>query len=1491
MFTYEKFYDHYVVKNNNKILYHVDTEADAKKEIFLLSSENIDNDNAIVKNCKNYTVYHLHSWYSLIDSCTSPKEYIEKAKELGQKAICFTEHGNIYNWFEKKKLCEENGIKYLHGIECYVTETFEEKIRDNWHTILIAKNYDGFVEINNLFYKSYSEDHTYYKHRISLDEFLDISDNVIKISACIQSPLWKMRKSIMNNEENQDRKDKYIKLLKHYDYYEIQYHDFEDQIEFNRFLYKMSKAYNKPLIVGTDTHNISDYKGECRIMLQYGKTDGAWGDSENECDLTYKTYSELIDKFEKQNSLPMDIIIDAIENTNRMADSCDVLEIDTHNKYPYLYGDKDEEVMWKVLKDNYKQKLADGIITDDKAYIDNVKEEMAVFKKTDMIGFMLFMSELMTWAKDNNIATGSARGSVAGSTVAYMSNITDVDPIIWKTIFSRFCNEHRVEIGDIDTDWYEDDRQKIYDYIIDRFGTEKTGYVLAIGTLADKSVIDVLGKAFSLRYAESKGLKYDDVKNNPDNKYNLKKVAEIKNEYDKNPEGTREEYSDLFYYYDGLVGCVVSQSQHPAGIIASPINLIDFCGAFLGKDGQQILPLDMDCCHDAGLVKYDILGLKSVGVIDKTCKLANRHYPKVHEIDFNDQKVYEDMTNDHTAIFQFESDFAGDCLKKMRCKSVFDLSLVNACIRPSGESYRDKLLNKEFHKNPSEIIDKLLENNYGYLCIDENQMVSTLNGYKSIKNVEVGDIVYTQYGISTVEAVNMNGVKKCLEIKYNGNSIKTTADHKILSHRGWVEAQELMVGDCVALRIGNVSNKEYNHDRLRLIGYLIGDGYLAKERNTVYFCNMITDVADDFSRIVKTFNNCETHRRVENNGLDYRIVKFINNSKSKGELNEFLEDIGLHHKLAIEKEVPTFLFELSNDCLKEFMGAYTDTDCCVKNNVPVCVYKTSSEKLKNGIVEIIRLIGYSTNVTFDKNTMSYVIFVNGAKDYLSELYNYSFKIRKCYSESDLHYERNIHTNCIPTEYVIQILGQRVFKKSKISLYGQYTSIQTLQKIGKNYKLPFQLLELINNNIIWVKITDIAVCNELSTVYDLTIKDEHNFTCQGVVVHNCYQEDTIAFLQQICGFSGSDADNVRRAIGRKKVDELNKALPKILDGYCRKSDKPRDIAEEEAKAFLKVIEDASSYQFGYNHSVAYSIMSYLCGYFRYYYPTEFCTSFLNCAKNDDDIFNGTDLAIKRGCTIRNPKFRYSKSEFGCDPENKVIYKGIGSIKDIGKNCGDLLYELKDNHYDSFLDLLKAIKDDSRADKTELDILTKIDFFAEFGAINDLILLIDLYNKYYKSKVLTKDKLSSAELEIARKHCGKESDKQLRDIDNIALIYDLFNLYEKKPTTEYTKLHYELKYLGYSSIVISDADESHYGVGSIETNKYGTVFLNLYHLNDGITKQIKVNRKWWQEYGANVEVGDIIECIFETKNKRRLINNKWTELDEQEETLKVFAKIDM
>ena len=178
----------------------------------------------------NYVVYHLHSDRSLLDSCTYFQDYIDRAVELNQKAIAFSEHGNIYNWLAKKLACDKAGIKYIHGVEIYLTEQLEPKVRDNYHTILLAKNYEGVKEINKLMNICTLDDHFYYKPRITFDEFLSISDNVIKISACLASPLRRL--------PNGDKKDK---LLQKYDYYELQPHiNSDDQKDYNKYLYQMS---------------------------------------------------------------------------------------------------------------------------------------------------------------------------------------------------------------------------------------------------------------------------------------------------------------------------------------------------------------------------------------------------------------------------------------------------------------------------------------------------------------------------------------------------------------------------------------------------------------------------------------------------------------------------------------------------------------------------------------------------------------------------------------------------------------------------------------------------------------------------------------------------------------------------------------------------------------------------------------------------------------------------------------------------------------------------------------------------------------------------------------------------------------------------------------------------------------------------------------------------------------------------------------------------
>lgn len=1069
------------------------------------------------------------------------------------------------------------GLKYLHGVEVYLTAALEPKQRDNYHTILIAKNFEGVKEINTLVDLSTQSDHMYYKPRITFDEFFNISDNVIKISACLASPLSKYPNFIgklvdekiveleknketeanklyaeLNSEaakeawiedcaaiyntsyeiyveqcieksnnafdlqieeaksELENAKIVYDKLMKTYDYYEIQPHvKSMDQIRYNKMLYEASKKYNKPLIAGTDTHSIDSYKAECRSILQKAKH--IEFSNEDEFDLTYKSYDELVDMFKQQGSLPMNVVLEAIENTNRMADSVTDYELDTAFKYPILY-DNEEEVFVERIYRMYHEKLNKGIIQPDPRYEENIKEELRVFKKIGMVGFMLFMSELVCWCWDNGIPIGFCRGSVGGSTIAYLTDIIDVNPVVWNTVFSRFANEDRKEIGDIDLDIAPSQRHLVYEHIIEKFGADKTAYVLAIGTISDKGTIDEIGRALNIPLGDVKQVKaqyslftdgitdcndkikkIESIDGYENNEKCLKDLEELRIKLEYNEKSLKDlkekQYPKLFYYFDGLVGTAISQSMHPAGIIVSPITLPDNYGTFWSKDGKRILSINMEEIHEVSLVKYDLLGLKNIEIIKDTCELAHIPYPKSHTVNWNDEKVWAHIADSPVGIFQFESKFAYDSMKKFECHCVNDLSLVNASIRPSGESYRDRLLAHEPNKNPSELIDKLLEGNHGYLV--------------------------------------------------------------------------------------------------------------------------------------------------------------------------------------------------------------------------------------------------------------------------------------------------------------------------------------------------------------------------------------------------FQEDVIAFLQKICGMSGSDADNTRRAIARKQIDRLQKALPQILEGYCKMSDKPRAASEEEAKTFLQIIEDASSYMFGFNHSTGYSMIGYMCAYLRYYYPKEFITAYLNNANNEDDIMLGTELAKQLGITIHSIKFRHSTAKYSCDKDG--IYKGIASVKFLNEDAANDLYSIKDEKFNTFIDLLVRISD-LKVDSRKLEILIKLDFFEEFGGIRYLLTCSDLFSKYYGKKQMKKDKALEygLDFDVLRECSGKETQKTFMELDSAKLLNKLLQNIPNEKTDMRTKIAYQIENLGYVDIV--DKKLAGYCV-ALDLNVDYSPRLKLYALANGNTIPVKISKKIFKQ--NPIRRGDIVKVTNQyKKQKMKKVDGEWQETDEQE-----------
>ena len=600
---------------------------------------------------------------------------------------------------------------------------------------------------------------------------------------------------------------------------------------------------------------------------------------------------------------------------------------------------------------------------------------------------------------------------------------------------------------------------------MDRFGRDKTSYILSLGTISDKGTIDEIGRALKIP---------------------LNEVKEIKDLYDNSPEKAREKYPNVFYYFDGLLNTVVSQGFHPAGIVASPITLPDNYGVFEDKDGKIVSCLDMEEIHECGLVKYDILGLKNVGIIQEVYKMIGKPYPKSYEINWEDKKVWEDIKTSPVGVFQYESNFAFESLKKFDAKSIDDLTLVNACIRPSGTTYRDDVFAHKKHKNPSKLIDSVLENSLNYLV--------------------------------------------------------------------------------------------------------------------------------------------------------------------------------------------------------------------------------------------------------------------------------------------------------------------------------------------------------------------------------------------------YQEQTIAFLQEVCGLSGGEADNVRRAIGRKQKDRLDAAMPKILEGYCNKSDKPREEAEKEVKEFLKVIEDSASYQFGYNHSTAYSLIGYMCAYLRYYYPAQFITAFLNYAANDEDIKNGTQLARLKGIKIISPKFRHSTSVYSCD--NNIVYKGTSSIKGLSKTIGDKLYSLKDKTYPTFLDFLLDCKENSIG-IADLTILIKLDYFSEFGTIGKLLKYIDIYNELYGKKMIKKDKKYLVKRIYLSGFCTKETEKQYSGFDSERCLRELWKLMEKdnQDIPFRDKIKYQLDYFGYINLIDENANPEHWMVTDFVVRGNNRM-VSLYRLKDGERQTVKIRAKTYISNPFNK--GDILQIICFIKEGKWMFNSeteKW------------------
>lgn len=666
----------------------------------------------------NYTILHLHSMLSNgvtnIDSVTPYDQYIDKAHELDMTAMAFSEHGSVLGWVKKKLAMEAAGIRYIHAEEFYLTNTLDEKVRDNYHCLLIAKNYDGVLELNKLSSKSFNrgDNSFYYVPRITIEDVKNTSDNIIVSTACLGG--------VLNKAPEPIRQDFFDWLCQHPDrcFLEIQPHISAEQKRYNQALWALSKRSGLRLLMCTDTHALNAEHVDGRKILQKAKN--IHFDGEDEFHLEMLSYDELVMLCKIQNALPMEVYLDAIEMTNTVADMIEPFKLDYSYKYPHLWGDDSEQALRAKIANGIKWRGVDKL-PNYQEYLDRIEYEMKAYIHNGAIDFMLLMEDIIAWCKTQDILVGYGRGSCNGSVIAYLLGITEMDSIKHGLNFERFMNTERVSLSDIDTDFPPSRINEVKQYIFNKHGLYCSD-IVTFNTIALKGAIRDVGRALQMP---------------------LDEVGNICNRVEMDEAGCRKQYPELFKYVDIVNGCVVSVGNHPCGLVVSPYSIDDRMGLFTtSTDDVPISQINMKEVDLQNYVKLDLLKLDTIELINETCKLAGIERLMPDNVDINDKAVWDSIRDDTTAIFQWEGATGDRYIKQLLSESNIQkfkklnpnvdymtlLSIGNGAIRPAGASYRDDLANGVIRKSGNEAIDEFMKPTFGYLVF-QCQIIQFLHQY------------------------------------------------------------------------------------------------------------------------------------------------------------------------------------------------------------------------------------------------------------------------------------------------------------------------------------------------------------------------------------------------------------------------------------------------------------------------------------------------------------------------------------------------------------------------------------------------------------------------------------------------------------------------------------------------------------------------------------------------------------------------------------------
>ncbi len=683
---------------------------------------------------------HTHSHYSLLDGLSKISDMVKTAKKNGMNALALTDHGNMYGAIELYKECQKAGIKPIIGVEAYIAERGrkdKEPGIDNkrYHLTLLAKNRQGYKNLMHLISLANLEGY-YYKPRMDKEILREFHEGIICLSGCMGSQL--SQAVLANNQEKAESLIKEHQNIFGIENYFLEVHSHphvENDEKLRNGIIALSKKFNIPVVAGQDSHYLCINDHEAHDTLLAVNTGGIGGKEGTKLEFGEDDFS-LID--EKTAFKYFKYIPEAVSNTKMVADLCENYDLELGKAYFPDFPIPNHKTADQVLRDLAYEGFKFRKLEKNKIYTDRLEYELGIIKQKGYPAYFLVVSDLIRHARENNIYT-NIRGSVAGSLTTYLIGITKIDPIAYKLPFERFLNPERPSLPDIDMDFADNRRDEIIAYAKQKYGEDKVAQIGTFGTMMAKgSIRDVaraLGYPYSVgdRISSMVPLGSQGMPMTID--HAIKIVPELKSAYKTEPDTKK-----IIDLAKKMEGCVRHISVHAAGVVMAPRPLYEFTPVqYDPKGGNIITQYDMYSIEDAGLPKFDFLGIKNLAILALAVKLVK----KIHNIDIDidninlaDKNTFEMLARGETmGLFQLNGSGMTRYLKELKPSTIHDINAMVALYRPGPmESIPEYIKRKQ---NPKLItyldprLKDILDQSYGVITYQDDVMMTAikLGGY------------------------------------------------------------------------------------------------------------------------------------------------------------------------------------------------------------------------------------------------------------------------------------------------------------------------------------------------------------------------------------------------------------------------------------------------------------------------------------------------------------------------------------------------------------------------------------------------------------------------------------------------------------------------------------------------------------------------------------------------------------------------------------------